>query len=163
MLEIIRNTLPASSDGTTDLDGDGLTNQVELARGSQVNRPDRDAPSNLLARSYEQRIFDAPGCPASEEAWELNVENIPLVPVAEFQDSRKCKADQSPMKGCLNFSHAANENIVLLAFTSLPENDPSAPAQIWGYLAKVPLSAGMAPLKRIQPSDFVLLGEVKRR
>ncbi|MBX9767709.1 MAG: hypothetical protein K2X47_10595, partial [Bdellovibrionales bacterium] len=163
LLELIRDTLPASSDGTSDLDGDGLTNQVELARGSQVNRPDSGAPAHLLLRSYEQRIPEAPGCPTSEEAWELNVDNVPLIPVAEYKDLRTCEANQSPLKSCLSFSHAANENLILLAFTSRPENDPTAPAQIWGMILKAPLSYGFGALKRIQPSDFVLLGEVRNR
>lgn len=163
LLELIRDTLPASSDATTDLDGDGLTNQVEVARGSQVNRPDQGVPANLLARAFEQRIPEAPGCPVSEEAWELNVENVPLVPVAEFKDLRQCKANQSPLKSCLNFSHEANENLILLAFTSRPENDPTAPAQIWGMILKAPLSYGFGALRRVQPSDFVLLGEVRNR
>lgn len=159
-VEIVRDTVASVADANQDLDGDGWSNQLELAQGSQVNFPDHDVSDLLKVVAQETFLQDSPLCPAQSEAWSLDLRNLPTVTTtAAFTDSRTCVTGQESIRKCMKFSHSANENVILIVFKSIPENDPASQAEVWGATYRLTTAVGHAP-PIIQPQDFFLLGRV---
>jgi hypothetical protein len=160
LVEVVKDSLVNFSDANSDLDGDSLTNRNEMARGSQVNYPDFNLDGTLLVDATESLIRSAVGCSSTQESWSLDVSKLPLVRTLAASESAERPPAQGGYRKYLDLSHEANENVILITFRSIPENDSKSMAEIWGTVIKL----NFDPLKakssfELNPADFYLIGE----
>ncbi|PIU01323.1 MAG: hypothetical protein COT74_02140 [Bdellovibrionales bacterium CG10_big_fil_rev_8_21_14_0_10_45_34] len=140
-VEVIRNTQANLNDKNFDLDGDGRTNQQEIAEGTPVDFPESADYDRILYS--ESRIESADDCPQNQEAWQLDLQRMPL------------KSGKPNI-----FGKRADENRLLVVYRSSPENSES-PEQFWAHeLSVSTLGGNLSRIPDIFPKDFRLIGEV---
>lgn len=146
-VELIKGGNPLSSSGTMNGDGDSYPIQYEIAKGYDIQSNDDlyPAPSSQLMKANFAYSQDSSMCGEGEEAMKVSLENIPLVNVRAFTDSRV---------GPLNLSHGENENIIAITYTVSPVGGlPSSLEKTFVHVLRVPV--GSPPELTINPSNFI--------
>lgn len=167
LIEIIRGTNPTRADADEDMDNDGMSNQAEIGWGTDPMRQSdpNDTENRMLVT--EVKIDPKTVCATGSEAWQFDIQQMPVVPTLAYtsKDTPSDAASRAD-EATFDFSHAANENVVLVTYKLTPANVALARPQLWGAVLKVKVE--LSPDGRYRPTQNVLpprsfffLGELK--
>lgn len=166
VIEIVRGTNPTLMDSSDDMDNDGFTNQAEINSGTDPMRPVNVA-RDLQMIYTESSVPTADFCPNGSEAWQFKIDQLPVVL------TKSSSAKETPIEAVskstesnFDFSHAENENLILVTYKLVPSNAAAAAPQLWGAILKANIGISrdgkyQPSYNNLQPSDFFFIGETK--
>ncbi len=160
LLEMLKGTSWNVAGGTVtdesvDLDGDQVSNYLELKYGRNPRIWDNEVADSPLTMKYKYQLSPSPvaGCPANQDSYTFELENIPLVltrDVPQPTDSIGSKISFA--------SHGAKENIILISYIVKKQNESAQgnePRYLYGQFIKVNFDN-----KNVGIGPFQLLGTI---
>lgn len=151
-LEIIRGINPKLSNAQSDDDGDSISNIAEVNQGTNPlmnNGVQAPLPTQIINAQVIESNQNNTQCTTQGTHWSWNIPNVPLVNVQAY-------TDQST-GGLFNFSHAQDENIILVSYVAEPINSSTQPKLVYAAIVKLKLAGGSKAINL----DFKLVGAVK--
>jgi hypothetical protein len=155
LIEILRGTNPLLNDMSSNISGDGVPNRIKLQRGTNPRQFESlSEQDRTLSYSVQKKIVPDADC--NNETWEFSVPRFYVTHVQAYKDPLAPSTAAAAPKKILDFSHAENENLILIMYRAIP-SVVGQPIQFWGAILKVPIMEKTSFV--FKPTDFYLLGE----
>lgn len=157
LIEFLQRTNPLVNDAFVDSDNDIVQNIVEIRSGNPVDSPvllPREEVS-IWQRNLVKKV--EPSCPAIQDLWRIEVQQIPTTPVKAYVDPREMLPAPH---NAISISHAVDENIIFVYYIQqLVNGDPENPTrQMYGKILKI--KHGAVEIPRLNPEDFKKIGDL---
>lgn len=156
-LERIRGLSVTSKDSSGMTDGDGLTNYTKVLKGYPLKNSETVNPTLVAAlpRLTTNR-YSQPACGAPGYEYTFQINYMPLAEgLTAYSDGGYVSTDPSS----LNFSHSADENLILLLYTAEPLNTRIAKRLLFGQTVR--MNVLNSETFKLNASDFKFLGELQ--
>lgn len=120
-LEIRIQSFPNLFDAYNDLDLDKVNTIGEGELGSSTRHSNNNVDPKNLIKISKTKLQNTPEC-SNGEYWQINILNLPVLSVEGYSDT---------FVGKSNFSHQANQNVLLNFLKIKPINNAGANAKIF--------------------------------